>query len=72
MGEHKRPKPEHPRPNLEIIRLKQAVSASRETEMDRDTAAFMHDLGAAVAWIDHLEFEQATARLVTDETSPET
>lgn len=58
MGEHKHPKPEHPRPNIEIIRLKQAVTASKGEPMDRDTAAFLAELSAALAWIDHLEAER--------------
>jgi hypothetical protein len=55
MGEHKILKPENPRPNEEIMRLKGAVAASRTTEMDPDTAQFIGDLGAAMGWIDQLE-----------------
>lgn len=58
MGEHKQPKPAHPRPNIEIIRLKQTVTAARGETLDPDTAGYMRDLEAAMAWIDKLEADR--------------
>lgn len=54
------------RPNLEIMRLKGSVAASRGASMDADTDEFMAGLEAVMNWLDHLE----ALRLVPDPPKP--
>lgn len=45
------------RPDAALLRFRALLNQSGVTVMDKEERAFTNDLGALVAWVDHLEAE---------------